>query len=170
MSRIFDGISAFLKERFDADNWETDDDGDRTVAFRLEDDEGREWDGAVLIDDDAEMAVFYSTLLDKAAPKRRPAVMEVLTRANYSLPVGNFEIDLDDGEVCFKTYLELEGVELTSQMCEHLVLSNFTMMGTYFDGIKKVMEGSASPVDAIASVEAVMLEGIDEDDDDDDDE
>lgn len=155
MSRIFEGISAFMREHFDADDWETDEDGDRTLAFRLEDEEGRAWDCGVLIDDEEDRLVCYSTMLGPAKKSRRAEVMEFLTRANFALPVGNFELDLDDGEVCFKTSLDLEDVELTPAMCRNLVDNNLMVMGTYFDALTSVMKGEAEPGEAIASVEDV---------------
>ena len=69
MSRIFDGISAFLREEFKADDWKKDEDGDQTIAFLLEDDNGRQWDGAVLIDEDNHRLVCYSTMLESAKKK-----------------------------------------------------------------------------------------------------
>ena len=153
MSRIFDGISAFLREEFKADDWKKDEDGDQTIAFLLEDDNGRQWDGAVLIDEDNHRLVFYSTMLESAKKKVRPQVMEFITRANYALPIGNWELDLDDGEICFKTAIDLEKVELTSQMCHNLIDTNLTITGVYFDALHAVLKGEASPVDAIASVE-----------------
>lgn len=153
MSRIFEGISAYMRDRFDAHEWETDDDGDRTLAFQLEDDAKRSWDCAVLIDDEDERLVFYSTMLEPAKKGRRAAVMEFLTRANFALPVGNFELDLDDGEVCFKTSLDLEDVELTDAMCRNLIDTNLMVTGVYYDALQSVMKGKAEPAEAIAAVE-----------------
>ena len=101
MSRFFEGIAAYVRDRFDATDWEEDEEGDRTVAFHLADDDGQAWDCAVLVDDEDERLVFYSTMLDAVPKDRLVAVMELVTRANFGLPVGNFELDLDDGELCF---------------------------------------------------------------------
>jgi len=153
MSRSFDVISEFVKQSFEVEGWETDDDGDRTIAFRLDDGDGREWDAGLLVDEDAERVLFYSTTLEMASPKHRAQVMELITRANFGLPSGNFELDLEDGEVCFKTSIELEGVELTPQMCTNLVGTNLVVMGTYFDALHDVMAGKVSAAEAIAAVE-----------------
>jgi hypothetical protein len=53
----------------------------------------------------------YSTWEQRVVPDRRLPVAEYLTRANYGLVIGNFEMDLDDGEVRFKVALDLEGVD-----------------------------------------------------------
>ncbi|MEX1365269.1 MAG: YbjN domain-containing protein [Nannocystaceae bacterium] len=153
MSRIFEGISAYMRDRFDAEDWEEDDEGDKTLAFLLEDDQDNEWDCAVLVDDRDERLVFYSTMLEPVAPDYRPAVMEFVTRANFALPVGNFELDLEDGEICFKTSLDLEGVELHDSMSRNLIDTNLMVMGVYFEALQSVMHGKAEPVEAIAAVE-----------------
>jgi hypothetical protein len=44
----------------------------------------------------------YSVLPSRIPEERRDAVALLLTRINYGLIVGNFELDLDDGEVRFK--------------------------------------------------------------------
>lgn len=177
MTRIFEGISSYLKKTFETDEWDTDDEGDRTIAFRLGDDEGREWDGAVLVDEESAVVVFYSTMLDTVPKDRLHAVMELVTRANFALPVGKFELDLDDGEVCFATALDLEGVELTEPMIANLVRTNLGVMGAYHDALRGVMEGEMTALEAIESVEEDedyedddFEDDEDGDDDDDEDE
>ena len=46
----------------------------------------------------------------------RPAIAEAITRANYGLLLGNFEMDFGDGELRFKVTLDLAGVALTTPM------------------------------------------------------
>jgi hypothetical protein len=47
-------------------------------------------------------ACVYCVLPDRVPEPRRDAVAMLLTRINYGLVIGNFELDLDDGEVRFK--------------------------------------------------------------------
>jgi len=51
-------------------------------------------------------------------------VNEFLTRANYGLNIGNFEMDFQDGEIRFKTAIDVEEVILR--------LSIFYVWGCYF--------------------------------------
>ncbi len=48
---------------------------------------------------DQDRYVFYSVIPVTAPEGRRIAVAELLTRANYGMLIGNFELDLDDGEI-----------------------------------------------------------------------
>jgi len=89
-------------------------------------------------------------------------VMHFLTRANYGMHVGNFEIDLDDGEVRFKTSMDVEDTEITATMCRNLVEVNLAVMGRYIEGLAAVADDGRDVVEVLAAIE--------DDDDDDDDE
>jgi len=161
MGRIFKVTKSFLKEHFDADGLESM--GDNTLAFRLEDEEGREWGCLAVAEEEAEQLMFYSVLLEPAPEDRRADVMLFVTLANYGMQVGNFELDVADGEVRFKTSIDVEDIELTHELCRNVVDLNLMMMGVYFDGLMKVVEGMAGAAEAIAEIE-------DQDEDDEDDE
>lgn len=97
---------------------------------------------------------FY-TLADLAVPEeRRVAMAELITRANYDLIIGNFELDMTDGEIRFKTSIDVEGDELSTALVQNLVVPNVVQMDTYFPGIQKVANGSRSPAAAVADIEA----------------
>lgn len=158
MGRILDQIKEFIEEEFDADGVEPDDDD--AIVFRYVDDDDREWGCLAIADDESEQLMFYSVWPDPVPEARRGDVMEFLTRANYGLPVGNFELDLNDGEVRIKTAIDAEGIEVTPQLCGNLIDANLAIMDRYFDGLERVISGQATPAAAIEDVEA--------DDDDDD--
>ncbi|BAZ08733.1 hypothetical protein NIES4071_05390 [Calothrix sp. NIES-4071] len=66
---------------------------------------------------------------------------------------GNFEMDFDDGEIRYKTSIDIDGDELTQDIIKRLVYANVTMMDEYLPGIIIVIEKDVSPVDAIRSIE-----------------
>lgn len=87
--------------------------------------------------------------------ERRPAAMEYITRVNYGLVIGNFEIDLDDGEVRFKTGIDVRGATLTPVLVERIVIPNLFAMNTYLPGLEAlVTDASASPADLVAGIES----------------
>jgi hypothetical protein len=75
-------------------------------------------------------------------------------RANYGMIVGNFEIDLDDGEVRYKTSVDVEGVTATRQLIQNLVAPNVITMDRYLPGLLSVAFGGKHPAEAIAEIEA----------------
>jgi len=97
--------------------------------------------------------VFYSTLDVNVPPNRRQAMAEFLTRANYGLVIGNFEMDFNDGEVRYKTSIDVEGDRLTSALIKQMVYINVLMMDRYLPGIMSVAFGKADPAQAIAAIE-----------------
>ena len=50
----------------------------------------------------------------RVAEEQRQIVAELLARINYGLNIGNFELDMTDGEIRYKTSIDVEGGELTS--------------------------------------------------------
>jgi hypothetical protein len=85
-----------------------------------------------------------------------------LHMANYGLRNGNFELDLSDGEIAYKTYAFF-GEELpTVSIVERYVDISYFMMRDYGDGLINVLFAGADPAAAIREAE-------DDDDDDDDD-
>ena len=54
--------------------------------------------------------LLYSICAVDVPAERRPAVAELLTRINVGLVCGNLEMDWQDGEVRFRTGIELTGI------------------------------------------------------------
>lgn len=111
------------------------------------------WQCFAQANDELERFMFYSILPIKVPVEGRPAVAEFITRANYGLIVGNFEMDYTDGEVRYKTSIDVEGGVLTTGMIKTLVYANVLMVDKYFPGLMVTMYGGASPADAIARIE-----------------
>ncbi len=97
--------------------------------------------------------IFYSIGIAATPEDRRPAVAEYITRANFGLLIGNFEMDYDDGEVRFKTSIDVEGDRLSTVILDHLVRINVQMMEKYLPGLITVIEEGVAPLDAITKVE-----------------
>ncbi len=65
-----------------------------------------------------------------------------LTMANYGLLNGNFELDVDDGEIRYKTYVNCDGLqELSSAVIEDSIYVGCVMMDRYGDGIAALALG-----------------------------
>ena len=103
--------------------------------------------------EDKEQLLFYSIMESNVPEDKRHAMAEFVTRANYGLQIGNFEMDFSDGEIRYKTSIDVEGGELTVKMIRTLVYVNILMMDRYLPGIRSVLDAGASPAAAIAEVE-----------------
>ncbi len=115
------------------------------------------WQCLCIVDEDKGFVRFYSIAPVIVPEESRGAVSEFLTRANYGLPLGNFEMDYRDGEVRFKTSIDVEGGELTPTMIENLLKSNLTTMDQYLPGLMRVLYGNVAPAAAVEAIESELL-------------
>jgi hypothetical protein len=97
--------------------------------------------------------VFYSIYPIITPEDRRGVVAEFITRANYGMVLGNFELDYSDGEIRYKTSIDVEGDRLSSALIKQLVYINVSMMDEYLPGITAVLDGRSTPLEAIHSIE-----------------
>jgi hypothetical protein len=62
-------------------------------------------------------------------------------------------MDFDDGEIRYKTSIDVEGDLLTTDLIKQLVYANIMMMDHYLPGIQAVIDGTMSPKQAIQAIE-----------------
>ena len=96
--------------------------------------------------------IVYSNAPAHVPPDRRPAMAEFLTRANFGLTIGNFEMDVADGELHYKTAIDVTGDRLSQPLVDNLVQANLVIMDKYLPGILAVIDG-AEPAAAVAEAE-----------------
>ena len=101
----------------------------------------------------SEQLMLYSICPVNALEPKSSEMAEYITRANYGLFIGNFEMDYGDGEVRYKTSIDVEGDRLVPNQVKQLVYQNFSTMDRYLPGIMKVLYSDVSPADAIQEVE-----------------
>lgn len=150
MPRIYDAITAFFKQ----DKWPFDVVNEQE-AIRVEfaGDHGR-WICYAEAHEAQGLFAFYSVLSAKAPKEKRILVAEFITRANYSMIIGNFEMDYDDGEVRYKTSIDVKGDELRAALIQQVVYGNVKTVDLYFEGLMSVIYGGATPAAAIAKIES----------------
>ena len=106
-----------------------------------------------LVDAGRSIVRFLTFVEGKVPESRRRDVMEFVTRANYGLLLGNFELDLGDGEVRFKSSLDVEGGALTYSQYQNLLYVSLATVDRYFPGLERVIQGNADPAAAVSDVE-----------------
>ncbi len=103
--------------------------------------------------DEKQQVIFLSICSVKVPEAKRDLVAEFLTRANYGLVIGNFEMDYEDGEIRYKTSVDVGDEHVSSEIMKPLVYTNVAMMDRYLPGIMAVTHGNVSPADAIKDIE-----------------
>lgn len=81
-----------------------------------------------------------------------PKVADFINRANYGLPLGNFELDMNDGELNYKNSVDVTGGELTKGMVETLVKFSIECVNRYLPGLEAVLAGK-NPRAAIEAID-----------------
>ncbi|MCU0519829.1 MAG: YbjN domain-containing protein [Anaerolineae bacterium] len=102
---------------------------------------------------DLEQFLFYVIAPIKAPAQVLSAVVEYITRANYGLRIGCFELDHVDGEVRFRSSLDFEGETLTPGLMRNAIYPAVHTMDFYLPGLLSVMYGNKTPEQAISEIE-----------------
>lgn len=142
-----------VRDYFRQDKWNFQEVEDRPVLRMAFSGRNGQWLCVAIVYEERDQFVFYSIDQSYVSESQRAAVAEFLTRANYGLTVGNFEMDYEDGEVRYKTSIDFQGSQFTFEQFRALVYSNVFTMDRYFHALQMVMYGLAEPRDAVAEAE-----------------
>lgn len=127
--------------------------GQPALQISFQGENGR-WNCYARARDEQQQFIFYSICPVNAPEEKRISVAEFITRANSGMMIGNFELDFSDGEISYKTSIDVEGDRLSAALIKRLVYANVMMMDEYLPGILSVIYGNVSPADAIAQIES----------------
>ena len=151
MENVFETIVNFFKE----DEWQVSQvEGETILSMGFTGDNGN-WICYAHAQEDEDVAqfIFYSVCPIKVTEAKRGIVAEFLTRANYDLAIGNFELDFTDGEIRYKTSIDVKNDRFSAKLCQNSVYTNVLIVDKYLPGIMAVVYGDVSPEDAMAAVE-----------------
>ena len=148
MGAIHDAAKAFFEE----DEWPITELEDGTLRTGFSGQNGK-WQCFGRCRDEHDQFAFYSICPINAPDERRAATAEFVTRANYGMIIGNFEFDYSDGEIRYKTSIDVEGSELNAPLIKQMVYANVFMMDRYLPGIIKVVFGDGDPQEALREIE-----------------
>lgn len=137
---------------FDEDNWQYNQDDTIPMLTMLFTGENGMWACYAHAREEQEQFVFYSICPVTSPVDQIPSVTEFLVRANDNLVIGNFALDFDDGQISFKTSVDVEGTELSQPLIRQLVYNNVQTMDKFLPGIMSVTFGHTSPVDALNAI------------------
>jgi hypothetical protein len=86
--------------------------------------------------------ICYSVLPVEASEDSKLKIMEMITKINYGLKMGNFEMDLDSGEVHFKTGIQfLQDFEGNiEQLIEDNISLNVVTMDKYINDLMSICD------------------------------
>ncbi len=150
MGRILEAVEQFLK----ADDWPYNLLEGRSIYKTGFEGKNGQFTCYAQERDEQQQFVFYSVFPVRAPEGQLGDVAEFITRANFGMIIGNFELDYSDGEIRYKTSVDIEDVDLNEALLRHMIYANVLTMDKYFPGLMRVLYGGISPVAAIEEVEA----------------
>lgn len=142
-----------MMEFFESDGWPFHVLDSKTALQTAFAGENGRWNCYAQAREEQHQFVFYSVIPVNAPEARRAAVVEFITRVNYGLIIGNFELDYSDGEIRYKSSLDVEGDELTEDLIRNAVYRNVYTTDRYLPGIMSVIYADADPAEAVARIE-----------------
>lgn len=148
MGQIFEAMERFFRDRQTVARIA----GEPALHFWVDGASGR-WSCVAQAREEEQQVLLYSVCPHPVPPPKRPAMAEFLTRANWGLVIGNFELDWDGGGVRFKTSLDLEGDRLSDALMKAAVTANLVTMDRYLPGIVAVLQTEIDPAAAVSRIE-----------------
>jgi hypothetical protein len=150
VSHVFDSVVSFFKK----DDWRFEQIQGKTILRMGFSGRNGNWQCFAQARDEQEQFIFYSIAPVNVPEDKRHIVAEFITRANYGMIIGNFEMDFSDGEIRYKTSIDVEGGELSFSLAKQMVYANVVMMDKYLPGIMAIIYAGKSPLDAVTEIEA----------------
>lgn len=147
MSAQVDQLSAYL----DRGTIVYDHDEERGI-FRLLFD-GKHGDIRVVMVIDEAMLQVFSHPAQKIPETHRQLIAEAITRANYGLKLGNFEMDLEDGELRYQTAMPLGDSFPDDEVLDHLLYVGGAMIERYIPAFLAIIYGNEDVKLAIIAAE-----------------
>jgi len=149
MKTLFD----LMVEYFERDEWPYDRVEGQDILQLGYRTEQLAWTCFAQVVQDDQQFIFYSVMPVKVAAEKRPFVAEYITRANYGLVVGNFEMKWDTGDVRYKTSIDIEDDRLSYALWRSVVYANVFIAERYVPGLVAVVYDDVLPKTAVLQAE-----------------
>ena len=148
MGKLFDVAVEWLQE----DDWSySESERDNGDKFSRSSYTGENSNFDLVLDarEASEVFFVYVYFPVKVPEKNRLIVSELLTRINFGLKIGNFELDMGDGEIRYKVSVDVEGSELVTKMVLNMVSAALSTSDSYFPAVMHVCYGNKTATEAI---------------------
>ncbi|MDI1480003.1 tetratricopeptide repeat protein [Polyangium sp. y55x31] len=113
---------------------------------------------AVRLSEELERVVVYVMFEPKAKKELRAELAEFVTRANFGMGDGNFEMDFDDGSVRFKIALDYTDEILSPLLVRNMIFDAMDTTEVYADALARVIAGKAKAKTAVRAAEKAAME------------
>jgi hypothetical protein len=145
---VFDWLLAFCER----EQWEFESAPDHRTVRAVFAGKSGTWTTYVRAFDAEHQIAVYGVLPFAFDENQRPGAAELITRINYRLVIGNFEMDWDDGGTRYKTSIDFEGSALTDNLMLQLVRANLAVVNSYLPAFAGLAQQGLTASEALALV------------------
>lgn len=100
--------------------------------------------------------VFYLEFNTTTPKNSLSQVAEFITRVNYGITIGNYELDYSTGTVRFKSSIDYRGMQLQPVMVQRVILSAMDAVEPYAQALIEVMQGRISARQAFLAADVFV--------------
>jgi len=100
-----------------------------------------------------ELLVCYTRAPQLVPLPARRRVMDFITRANFGMQYGNFELALEDGLLGFRISTHATASTLTERMVSSMLLHNVSTLDRYLPSLMEVIYAKRQPREAVEAAE-----------------
>jgi hypothetical protein len=111
------------------------------------------WPCVVMVREDARQIITYSANTLRVPADRRAKLAELIARANFGMAIGNFELNVDTGEIRYKTSVDVSASTLDAGLLERLIRANIETMDRYLPALRAASDSETSAVNALTQVD-----------------
>lgn len=157
MKRILDAVlNYFSQQGWPIQQHETE----PIVKFHYKGENGQ-WDCYARVSTDFEQLIFFSVFPAEIPEQKLLALAEFITRANFGLNIGNFEMDFSDGELRYKTSIDVTDEPIGFGQIDPLIQASFVAMDDYLPGIEMVISQDITAKEAFEKNKQLIQEDDD---------
>ena len=104
----------------------------------------------VFVHEDSFSTIAVSPIeVDHKNPEEIAVMAQFLCRANYGLRNGNFELDVRDGEIRYKSFNNIRGMEVSREVIKDSIFVSAAMFERYSQGIVGIIYGGLDAKEAM---------------------
>ena len=149
MTSLFSTVNNFLEE----DGWKFESFKNDGVLRALFSSDKQEWELLTLVREELDQIIFYSHVTESATPKhRRNEMCLLLNHLNNRTVYGAFEMDIDEGEVMFRTALDLVEVSPSYELIRNSLYTNLGTMERYHGALVALMKDDSVTAEVAAAI------------------
>ena len=90
------------------------------------------------VNDEAKIVIIYTILGSLVELEKRNRIAQLLTRINFGIRIGNFEMDYGDGQIRYKTSIDYDGIKnFDDSLLENLIMYNLVKTDEFYQAIEE---------------------------------